>query len=107
MSFSDIPFGDGPFVTHDVPRRYLQSYVEKHDLDEFLVLNTTVEDVSRIPGTVEGRERWKLTLRRFDVGRGVDEWWKEEFDAVVFGNGHYSVPFVSVFLFLILCISSS
>lgn len=94
MSFSDVGFGDGPFVKHDVPCRYLQQYVVKHDLDEFLVLNTTVEDVSRISGSVKGMERWRLMLRRFDKGRGVDEWWEEEFDAVVFGNGHYSIPFV-------------
>jgi hypothetical protein len=23
-----------------------------------------------------------------------DEWWQEEFDAVIVANGHYAVPFV-------------
>lgn len=96
MSFSDIPFGDGPFVGHEVPARYVREYFEEHGLSELLVLNTTVEDVSLIPGSIKGRERWKLTLRRFDKKRAVDEWWEEEFDAVIFGNGHYSVPFVSL-----------
>lgn len=97
MSFSDIPFGDGPFVGHEVPCRYVKEYFGKHGLRDLLVLGTTVEDVSviRDSGRGEGRERWKLTLRRFDEGKGVDEWWEEEFDAVIFGNGHYSVPFVS------------
>jgi cation diffusion facilitator CzcD-associated flavoprotein CzcO len=95
MSFSDLPFGDGPFVTHDVPYRYLKSYFTAHNLNQLLVLNTTVEDVSKINDCPKGKERWTLTLRRHDPSRKVDEWWQEEFDAVVFGNGHYSVPFVS------------
>jgi cation diffusion facilitator CzcD-associated flavoprotein CzcO len=95
MSFSDLPFGDGPFVTHDVPCRYLRDYFSTHSLNHLLVLNTTVEDVSKLPGSPKGKERWNLTLRRYNSERKVDEWWEEVFDAVIFGNGHYSVPFVS------------
>ncbi|KAF2498173.1 FAD/NAD(P)-binding domain-containing protein [Lophium mytilinum] len=93
MSFSDIPFPGGPFVPHEVPCQYLEDYVAAHKLGSLLVFNTTVEDVSKLPSP-KGRERWKLTLRRHDPDRSVDEWWEEEFDAVVFGNGHYSVPFI-------------
>ncbi|KAJ0332686.1 hypothetical protein COL5a_001406 [Colletotrichum fioriniae] len=39
-------------------------------------------------------EQWRLTLRKFDAARNVDVWWQEVFDAVVFANGHYSVPYV-------------
>jgi hypothetical protein len=95
MSFSDIPFGDGPFVTHDVPCRYLKKYFRAHELESLLVVNTTVEDVSKVSESPKGGERWRLTLRRPDPKREVDEWWQEEFDAVIFGNGHYSVPYVS------------
>jgi cation diffusion facilitator CzcD-associated flavoprotein CzcO len=94
MSFSDIPFGDGPFVSHDVPCKYIKKYFGAHKLKSLLVLNTTVEDVSRISSSPKGRERWRLTLRRHDPERKYDEWWHEEYDAVIFGNGHYSVPFV-------------
>lgn len=94
MSFSDIPFAYGPFVPHHVTCQYLQNYFSVHGLDPLLVLNTTVEDVSKLPSP-KGRERWKLTLRRHDPDRRVDEWWEEEFDAVIFGNGHYSIPYVS------------
>jgi cation diffusion facilitator CzcD-associated flavoprotein CzcO len=95
MSFSDLPFGDGPFVTHDVPCEYLKNYFSTHKLNHLLVLNTTVEDVSKHPESIKGKERWNLTLKRYDQERKVDEWWEEEYDAVIFGNGHYSVPFVS------------
>ncbi|KKA23327.1 Dimethylaniline monooxygenase [Rasamsonia emersonii CBS 393.64] len=91
MSFSDIPFAYGPFVPHWVPKQYIENYFSAHRTDEFLVLNTTVEDVSKSPG---GRHRWSLTLRQHDPVAKVDRWWKEEFDALIFANGHYSVPYV-------------
>lgn len=90
MSFSDRFFEYGPFVPHYIPRQYIENYFAAHKTDSLLVLGTTVEDVSRIKD-----DRWKLTLRKHDIGRNVDVWWEEEFDAVIFGNGHYAVPFVS------------
>jgi cation diffusion facilitator CzcD-associated flavoprotein CzcO len=91
MSLSDIPFPYGPFVPHNVPKQYIENYFSAFKADQFLVLNTTVEDVSRAP---TGDDRWNLTLRQYDPVEHVDHWWKEEFDAVIFANGHYSVPFV-------------
>ncbi|OAP56347.1 hypothetical protein AYL99_09526 [Fonsecaea erecta] len=90
MSFSDDRFPYGPFPPHWVPRQYIANYFSLHRTDTFLVLNTTVEDLSRLPG----KDGWKLTLRRRDSVRHVDVWWEEEFDAVILANGHYSVPFV-------------
>lgn len=87
-------------MRHEVPQKYIQEYFFKHGLGGMLVFGTTVEDVSVVFGKGRERERWRLTLRRFDREKGVDEWWVEEFDAVVFGNGHYSVPFVSLVFFL-------
>jgi cation diffusion facilitator CzcD-associated flavoprotein CzcO len=74
-----------------VPKQYIENYFSAFNADQFLVLNTTVEDVSRAP---TGNDRWTLTLRQYDAVEHVDRWWKEEFDAVIFANGHYSVPFV-------------
>ena len=99
MSFSDRPFSYGPFVPHWIPKQYIESYFSWHKTDSVLVLNTTVEDVSRIPAKdSRSYERWKLTLRRFEPARLVDVWWEEEFDAVILANGHYSVPFVRTLL---------
>jgi len=94
MSFSDLPFAYGPFVPHHIPKQYVESYFSHHKLDSLLSLNTTVEDVSIIKIPNRTKERWKLTLRKHDSVRQVDVWWEDEFDAVVFANGHYSVPFV-------------
>src|ERR1700712_1934378 len=92
MCFSDSRFPYGPFPPHWVPRHYVENYFSLHRTDRFLVLSTTVEDLSRIPGT----HKWKLTLRRKDSVRHLDVWWEEEFDAVILANGHYAVPFVSL-----------
>jgi hypothetical protein len=90
MSFSDIPFAYGPFVPHWVPKQYIENYFSAHKTDSLLVLNTTVEDVSKSPAG----HRWSVTLRQHDSVARLDRWWREEFDAVIIANGHYSVPFV-------------
>ncbi|OAG34483.1 hypothetical protein AYO21_11349 [Fonsecaea monophora] len=90
MSFSDYRFAYGPFAPHWIPRQYIADYFSLHQTDRFLVLNTTVEDLSRIPG----KEGWNLTLRRRDSVRHVDVWWEERFDAVIIANGHYSIPYI-------------
>ena len=95
MSFSDLPFAYGPFVPHGIPKQYVESYFSHHKTDSLLSLNTTVEDVSVIRCSKKGRERWRLTLRKYDCVRDVDVWWQDEFDAVILANGHYGVPFVS------------
>ncbi|KAH8700105.1 putative dimethylaniline monooxygenase [Talaromyces proteolyticus] len=88
MSLSDMPFPYGPFVPHHVPKQYIENYFSTHEVDKYLVLNTTVEDVSR------DYDRWLLTLRQYHAAEQVDHWWKEEFDAVILANGHYSVPYI-------------
>lgn len=95
MSFSDERFPYGPFVPHHVPREYLQEYYHLHDMQDVLVLNTTVEDLSRTSNGAE-ENRWQLTLRRYNPEEGVDEWWQEVFDAVIIANGQHSVPYVRV-----------
>jgi cation diffusion facilitator CzcD-associated flavoprotein CzcO len=87
MALLGSPFPYGPFVPHWVPKQSIQNYFSKFGLDPNLSLNTTVEHLVHIP-----RHRWRLTLRKH---RGTfDEWWEEEFDAVVVANGHYAVPYV-------------
>ena len=95
MSYSDARFAYGPFVPHYIVRQYIEGYFSRHKTDSTLVLNTTVEDVSKIPPQSENElTKWKLTLRKHDPLQHIDIWWEETFDAVVLANGHYSVPFV-------------
>ena len=95
MCFSDARFSYGPFPPHHVPRQYIENYFSSHKTDVLLELNTTLEDLTRVPSLQTGAaDRWRLTLRKYDQARHVDVWWKEVFDAVVLANGHYAVPFV-------------
>jgi len=95
MAFSDKPFPYGPFVPHWVPKQYVQDYFSCCRTDAYLALGTTVEDLSKIrTDAILGRERWLVTLRRHDPTRNLDLWWKEDFDAVILCNGHYSIPYV-------------
>jgi hypothetical protein len=60
-----------------------------------LALNTTVEDATRIQANDLSRPSgWRLTLRRHDPVRNVDQWWQENFDALIIANGHYTVPYI-------------
>ncbi|KAK0632502.1 hypothetical protein B0T14DRAFT_420442 [Immersiella caudata] len=95
MSFSDRKFAYGPFAPHYIPRQYIENYFSNHKTDSFLVLGTTLEDLSQIPATKAGGiNRWKLTLRTYDPARSIDVWWEEDFDAVILATGHYSIPYV-------------
>ena len=93
MSLAAVPFPYGPFVPHYIPKQYIENYFSVRHLDQYLSLGTTVEDVSQEKG---GQGKWVLTLRQHDAVEDVDRWWVETFDAVVFANGHYSVPYVCI-----------
>jgi hypothetical protein len=82
MSFSDCPYPYGPFVPHWIPRQNIQEYISHNHVDDLLCLNTTLEDLSKLPC-----ERWSLTLRRHDPELQQEYWWREEFDAVILANG--------------------
>ncbi|KAI1771699.1 hypothetical protein F4818DRAFT_454486 [Hypoxylon cercidicola] len=73
------------------PRQYVENYFSQHQTDGLLVLNTTVEDITKLQS---GPEKWRLALRRYDPACHVDVWWQETFDAVILANGHYSVPYI-------------
>ena len=89
MSFTDCRFPYGRFCPHWIPRACVEDYFSRNHMDSNIVFNTTVEDVSKI-----SHHRWRLTLRKYDAAAHIDRWWSEEFDAVIFANGHYSIPFV-------------
>lgn len=95
MSYSDLPFSYGPFAPHWVPKQYIENYFSSPHTDQYLIANTTVENVSRLESTrLDEGPRWSLTLRRFNAIKQQVEWWQESFDAVIIANGHYSIPYV-------------
>jgi hypothetical protein len=78
-----------------VPKQYIETYFSLQGTDNILSLNTTVEDVTRVPiEKLSRHSAWRLTLRRHDPIQKVDRWWQEDFDALIIANGHYSVPYI-------------
>ncbi|KAK4230730.1 hypothetical protein QBC38DRAFT_383538 [Podospora fimiseda] len=89
MSFSDSRFSYGPFAPHHIPRQYIETYFSTHKTDPYLILNTTLELLTK---TSSGG--WKLTLRTHSPLLQTDKWYTQTFDAVILATGHYSIPFI-------------
>lgn len=101
MSFSQEPFPEertalniqrhgqaSPFRNWKVVRGYIQSLVDRKGYQEWVSYKTFVELVHK-----EKDGKWVLTLRK-PLPSGQDEWWTENFDAVIVASGHYTVPFI-------------
>jgi len=101
MSFSQEPVPEGatqlsiskhgkdtPFRHHSIIRKYIESLVNRNGYEKLVSYNTTVELAEKV-----GNE-WRMVLRKDGDVWGEDEWWEEQFDAVVVAGGHYNVPYI-------------
>ncbi|TAQ90464.1 hypothetical protein B7494_g1186 [Chlorociboria aeruginascens] len=79
-----------PFRHWKVVESYIQSLVSRHNYNDLISYNTTVELISK--NTESGK--WDVTLRQPLENGTEDIWWSEEFDAVLVAAGHYHVPFI-------------
>ncbi|CCH44148.1 hypothetical protein BN7_3706 [Wickerhamomyces ciferrii] len=84
------------YVFIESVRQYIQNYYDRHPKDH-IILRTSVENVSK--DYANPNAKFVLTLRREtdekdDVGNYLDEWYEEEFDAVVIATGHYHIPII-------------
>ncbi|ODQ82873.1 hypothetical protein BABINDRAFT_30557 [Babjeviella inositovora NRRL Y-12698] len=83
-SFSDKTRLIYPFLSGAELTSSIEQFVETEGLNEYIRTHTRVENIQRKNG------KWKVTARR--SGIESEEWYTEEFDAVVVSNGHYTVP---------------
>lgn len=97
MRFSYTPYQNvsrgkflDPLVSLTDVRNYLESIVVKYNLAEYFRLNSSVEAVEKNPET----HKWRLTIRHKARYSNIEQWYTEEFDAVVVANGHCNVPFI-------------
>ncbi|WVQ82943.1 hypothetical protein IAT38_005079 [Cryptococcus sp. DSM 104549] len=93
MAFKDFPYppGTDPNVSHELISTYVHDYAKNFGLDKLTSYNTRVELAEKTGDT------WKLTLRKVvDEGEEKvrEEFWTEEFDAVVVATGHYNAPYI-------------
>lgn len=73
-----------PFLSHDELSKRFSDFVDKENLDDYVRKN------SRVEGLFKSNDKWVVTVRHTSTGN--EEWYQEEFDAVVIANGHYTVP---------------
>lgn len=91
MTFSDRKSWkegeENKYVESTAVRDYIDAYIERNRTHASVkvVTNTTVEDVERNDG-------FKLTLRHLTEQQ--DEWYQQQFDAIVVASGHYHVPYI-------------
>lgn len=87
---------DQHYVKVDAVRSYFERYFDRHSKDH-IVLRTSLENVHKDYTSPDSK--FVLTLRREtddkdDEGNLIDEWYQEEFDAVVIATGHYHIPII-------------
>lgn len=103
MTFSDekqwVPLGSNTYIDRSAVRDYIDRYITRNSDKENvrISLGTTVEDVEKIGKLVAGQDdvpyQFKLTLRH-RLQDGTDEWYQENFDAIIVTVGHYHIPFI-------------
>lgn len=76
-----------PFLTQEELSGRIEDFVEREGLNDYIRFNTRVEHVTK---NAEGK--WIITVKQKNENDGEEYWYKEEFDAVIVSNGHYSVP---------------
>ncbi|XP_064597959.1 flavin-containing monooxygenase 1-like [Liolophura sinensis] len=88
-AFSDHPFPeDAPqYLRHEQVRQYLESYVEKFNLRQFIKLQHLVEEVRR-SSRYDDVGSWYVTVRN----QTTDERKTDEFDGVIICNGRQRAP---------------
>lgn len=82
-----------PLVSLDDVKNYLDNLLDKYDLKRYFRLNSSVELVEKKTNK-NGEEKWILTIREKAPFSKIENWYTEEFDAVVAANGHCNVPYV-------------
>ncbi|EMG46017.1 hypothetical protein G210_3750, partial [Candida maltosa Xu316] len=78
-----------PFLFHQELAQRFTDFIESEKLDKHIRLNTTVENVHK-----NSKGKWVISVRHKNPETNQNEWYQEEFDAVVVANGHYTVPYI-------------
>ncbi|CAF1504967.1 unnamed protein product [Adineta ricciae] len=99
MQFSDFPFPNDPpeaYVDAKTVEDYLIAYAEKHQLLQYICLNTTVNSIDEtftVTYTMKLNSASKLPPRsERQLLEKTDDYavYTEKFDAICVANGHYS-----------------
>ncbi|EGW31667.1 flavin-containing monooxygenase [Spathaspora passalidarum NRRL Y-27907] len=76
-----------PFLHHQELSQRFSNFIEQEQLNKYIRFNTTVEKVEK-----NDAGKWVVSAKRKNGDK--NEWYQEEFDAIVVSNGHYTVPHI-------------
>ncbi|RCK64581.1 Thiol-specific monooxygenase [Candida viswanathii] len=78
-----------PFLYHQELEQRFSDFIEREQLAQYIRTNTTVENILK-----NSQGKWVVSARYKNPESGSNEWYQEEFDALVVANGHYTVPYI-------------
>lgn len=76
-----------PFLSQSELSNRLENFVATENLSDYIRYNTRVEHSFK-----NEQGKWILTVVQKDPLTGEEKWYKQEFDAIIVANGHYTVP---------------
>lgn len=79
-----------PLITNSEISERLRVFLERFELGKHIRLNSEVVDIRK----TSDNTKWRVTVKQSSPHSNVVNWYSELFDAVIVGNGHYSVPHV-------------
>lgn len=74
-----------PFMRHEKILQYLESYAKANDLHKHIRFNSAVEKVRKVG------KKWIISV--LNLSDGKENWYEEEFDAVLVATGRFNVPY--------------
>lgn len=74
-------------------QHFLNTFVTKNNLLDKFRMNTSVEYVEKC-----GPDKWVILAKRSSPEKKYDEWYLEEFDAIVVANGHFQIPYIPFYM---------
>ncbi|CAK7905646.1 hypothetical protein CAAN1_29S00936 [[Candida] anglica] len=79
-----------PFLTQEELKSRFQTFITKENLSDYIRYNSRVQNV------IKDKGKWILTIRESNEVLNRENWYQQEFDAIVVANGHYSIPNIPV-----------
>lgn len=74
-----------PFMTHIELCDRIDNFIETEKLNDHIRFNSSVKSVTKVG------DKWRLVVKK-SLESDEDEWYEEDFDAVVMSNGQFTVP---------------
>lgn len=79
-----------PLISSNDVKNYLDKIINNYNLFKYFRTSSSVEFIEKD----EINNIWKLTIRQKSRFSKIEQWYTENFDAIILANGHCNVPFI-------------